>query len=416
MIFEAILPRSSVDARAARVPGHIALIGNALPRRCGLATFTSDTLSGLRHSFPGMTVDLYAMDDGTGVTYADDIHTIAADDPIAYRRAAAEIEASGAEAIWLQHEYGIFGGSAGDHILRLLERTTLPLIVTLHTVLEAPDADQRRVLDVLLHRADHIIVMAELGRRILTRTYGVAAARVAVIPHGVPDRALVATDSMKPRFGLAGRKTILTFGLLAPDKGIEGMIAAMPAVVAAQPDALYIVLGATHPNLKRQAGEAYREQLMAQARSLGVEDNVRFVDAFVDQPDLLDWLQAADVYVTPYRKRDQITSGTLSFAVGLGKPVVSTPYIHATEILDDGHGVLVDFDSSVQLAQAVAQLLAHDETRLALAARAYARGRTMTWGKSSEAAVALIADSLAAPRPPRIGQVSRPSTSHRCSG
>ncbi|MGV3480905.1 MAG: glycosyltransferase [Sphingobium sp.] len=401
---------ATIDSATGKIerPSHIALIGNSLPRRCGLATFTSHTLQALKANFPDLTVDLYAMDDGTGIVYPDGVRTIAQDDPIAYRDAAREIERGGAQAIWLQHEYGIFGGIAGDHILALLDRVNLPLLVTLHTVLEHPGADERRVLEAIARRASKLIVMAEKGRALLRTVYGVSDRQIEVIPHGVPDRPFVAPDAAKPRFGFAGRDVILTFGLLAPDKGIEYVVEAMPAIAAAHPNALYIVLGATHPNLIRQQGEAYREQLQARVAELGMSGHVRFIDAFVEQEDLLDYLEAADIYATPYVKRDQITSGTLSYAVALGKPVVSTPYIHATEILADDHGVLVDFRNSAAIAAAVTGLFDDRAGRAALAGRAYARGRTMLWSRASERAVALLA-AMKGKRPARIaGKPARP--------
>ncbi|MES2496243.1 MAG: glycosyltransferase family 4 protein [Pseudomonadota bacterium] len=378
------------DRESALHLNHIAIVGNALPRRCGLATFTSHVVDALGERFPDLTVDHYAMDDGSGIAYPESVRTIAADDPADYRLAAGLIEASGAQAIWIQHEFGIFGGDAGCHILRLIERSTLPIIATLHTVLENPSPGEREVFAALLARASHLIVMAERGRRILREVYGVADDRIAVIPHGVPDRPYVEPEIAKTRLGLAGRKIIMTFGLLAPDKGIGTMIEVMPSLIAAHPDCCYVVIGATHPNLIREQGEAHRESLMALADRLGVADNIRFVDAFLDQEELLDWLEACDVYVTPYLNLAQITSGTLSYAVGLGKPVVSTPYLHAAEILADGHGVLVPPRDSRALAQAVSDLLGDDEAREALAGRAYALGRTLLWPKAVERALTLI--------------------------
>ncbi|WP_420801976.1 glycosyltransferase [Sphingomonas cavernae] len=368
-----------------------------------MATFTSDTCDALAARFPAMTVDLYAMDDGSGIAYPEHIATIDQNDPAAYRAAARKIAESGARAIWLQHEYGIFGGTAGELILNLLDRVNLPVLVTLHTVLEKPGPDERRVLEALARRASKLIVMAEKAREILRRVYGVADAQIAVIPHGVPDRPLVAPDSVKPRFGFEGRRVILTFGLIAPGKGIEVMIDAMPRIVAAHPETLYVVLGATHPNLVRREGEAYREKLHALAETLGVSDHVRFIDAFVDPDELLDYLQAADVYVTPYLNRDQITSGTLSYAVSVGKPVVATPYIHATEILDENHGVLVNFGDSAQMAAAIVRLLEDDAGRDALAERAYARGRTMLWSRLAERA-AMILGEMEQRAPMRLGK------------
>jgi glycosyltransferase involved in cell wall biosynthesis len=394
--------RIAAAADAAPV-GHIALIGNFLPRKCGIATYTTDTFSALRARYPDLQVDVYAMDDHPGrYDYPPEVTgSIAQNDRAAYLETARRIEASGAKAIWLQHEYGIYGGPAGEHILALLDRTTLPLIVTLHTVLEKPSVDERRVMEALLRRASRVIVMAERGRDILTRVHGANPRMILSIPHGVPDRALADPALFKPRFGWEGRQVILTFGLLAPNKGIESMIEAMPTIVSHHPDAIYVVLGATHPNLVAHEGEAYRDGLKMLAKELGVADNVAFIDAFVDHDDLIDYLQAADVYATPYNNPAQITSGTLSYAVGVGKPVVSTPYVHASEILDDGHGVLVDFGDSAGFAREIDRLLTDEAARHELAARAYARGRTMIWPRLAESALSEIGAMVAA-RPSRM--------------
>ncbi|MEZ0494787.1 glycosyltransferase [Sphingomonas sp. IW22] len=390
------------EAKAPEIE-RIALIGNFLPRQCGLATFTTHCYQALTARFPDLVVDVYAMDDHPGrYDYPPEVTgTIPQDDRMAYLAAARRIEESGAQAVWVQHEYGIYGGSAGDHLLALLDRVTAPVIVTLHTVLERPSADERRVMEALLRRAGKVIVMAEKGREILTRVHGADARKVAMIPHGVPDRPFVEPDSMKARFGWQGQRVIFTFGLLAPNKGIETMISAMPAIVAAEPRAHYVVLGATHPNLIAHEGEAYRERLIAQAADLGVADHVHLIDGFADEPALLDYLQAADVYATPYNNPAQITSGALSFAVSMGKPVVSTPYIHATEILDDAHGVLVDFADVDGFARAIAGLLADDDARMALSMRAYQRGRTMLWPRLAESVMTEIAHVIAA-RPRRL--------------
>ena len=368
----------------------LALIGNFLPRQCGLATFTTDVYDALRDRYPDLQVDVYAMDDHPGrydypaaVTAA-----IPQDDLSSYIDTARRIDASGAQAIWVQHEYGIYGGPAGEHLLALLDRTTLPVIVTLHTILEKPSADERRVLEGLLRRSARIIVMAERGREILQRVYGASPRQIVMIPHGVPDRALIEPDQLKARFGWQDRDVVLTFGLLAPNKGIETIIEAMPAVIAIRPRALYVVLGATHPNLVAQEGERYRDSLKALAVERGVADNVAFIDGFVEHDELIEYLQAADIYATPYLNPAQITSGTLSYAVGVGKAVVSTPYVHATEILADGHGVLVDFRNSAAFAREIGRLLSNERDRKALSARAYARGRTMIWPRLAEATVA----------------------------
>jgi glycosyltransferase involved in cell wall biosynthesis len=388
---------------------HLALIGNFLPRKCGIATYTTDFYTALKRRFPELIVDVYAMDDRPGAyDYPPEVtRAIAENDRRAYLDAARAIEASGAQAVWLQHEYGIFGGPAGELILALLDRVSAPLIVTLHTVLERPNPDERRVLEALLKRAAKVVVMAERGRGILTRVYGADARKVVMIPHGVPDRPLVEPDAMKARFGWQARKVVLTFGLLAPGKGIETLIEALPAIVAAEPRALYVLVGATHPNLVAHEGEAYRDRLKALAVELGVEGNIAFVDRFVEQEELLDHLQAADIYVTPYTNPAQITSGTLSYAIGVGKAVVSTPYVHAAEILANDHGRLVPFGDSAALAAAIAGLFADDAERRRLSERAYARGRTMIWPRLAEAAIGEV-DAILATKPRRLLRSTMP--------
>jgi len=384
---------------------HLALLGNFLPRKCGIATFTTDTYTALAERYPGIQVDVYAMDDLPGqYAYPPQVTgSIAQNDRSAYLEAARKIEASGAEALWIQHEYGIFGGAAGELLLALTDRVSIPVIVTLHTILERPSADERRVMEALIRRASTLIVMAEKGREILKRVHGVDDGKIEVIPHGVPDRDFADTAAFKAKFGWEGRDVVLTFGLLASNKGIETMIEAMTTVVARHPDALYVLLGATHPNLLAHEGEAYRDRLLAQVESAGVGRNVQFVNRFVEQSDLLDYLQAADLYVTPYLNPAQITSGTLSYAVSMGKPVISTPYIHATEILADGHGVLVDFSDSAAFAREINSLLGDDAARTMLADRAYARGRTMLWARLAERAVAEI-DVILDEKPRRIAR------------
>jgi len=382
---------------------HLALIGNFLPRKCGIATFTTDTYTALAERYPDIQVDVYAMDDLPGhYAYPPQVTgSIAQNDRSAYLETARKIEASGAEALWIQHEYGIFGGAAGEQLLALTDRVSVPVIVTLHTVLERPSADERRVMEALIRRASTLIVMAEKGREILKRVHGVEDSKIEVIPHGVPDRAFADTADFKPAFGWQGRDVILTFGLLAPSKGIETMIEAMPAVAAAHPSALYVILGATHPHLVAHEGEAYRDRLKAQIATLGLQDNVAFVDGFVEQSELLDYLQAADIYATPYPNPAQITSGTLSYAVSMGKPVISTPYIHATEILDQDHGVLVDFGDSASFSREINRLLGDKDARLALAKRAYDRGRTMLWARLAERAIEAF-DAILDEKPHRI--------------
>lgn len=393
-------------ARTRRLPAHVALLGNFPPRLCGLATYTFDSWQSLRAHPSCPAVDVYAMDDGQVQGYGPEIEQlIPQDDITAYQALADKIDVSGAQVLWIQHEYGIFGGDAGSHLLALINRVQTPIAVTLHTILENPNDTQRAVMDQLLARASTIIVMAKKGRDILATTHGIDPARVTVIPHGIPDRALVAPSDARRRLGLEDRPTILTFGLLSPDKGISDMIEAMPAIVAKTPDAHYIVLGATHPHLKRNDGESYRESLIARVAELGLTSNVSFVDRFCELDELTDWLGAADIYVTPYRNPAQITSGTLSYAIGLGKAVVSTPYVHATEILADNHGILVPMQTPEALADAVSRLLTNDRLRTDMAERAYNRGRSMIWQCNAENVMTTMADGLQDNRVKRVGMV-----------
>ena len=366
-------------------PSHIALIGNFPPQRCGLATFTADTRQALIEHDSSPRVDTYIFRDDDDCVYPDDItHLMRRDHRAAYRQAAARIMASGADRVLIQHEFGIYGGNDGAFICDLIERVDLPVAITLHTILKEPSVGQAEIMRRLIAASDVLIVMAEYGRTVLRDHYGVPDTKIAVVPHGIPDFDYQAPDEAKPALGLEGRKVILTFGLLSPDKGIDRMIEAMPSIVREQPDALYIVLGATHPNLKAQEGEALRTALQARARDLGMENHIRWINAFVEMDELIAYLRAADVYVTPYLNPIQITSGTLSYAVGMGKPVVSTPYIHASELLTDGNGMIVPFLDEDALAEAVGGLLRDDDRRDAMARTAYARGRTMVWDRYAE--------------------------------
>lgn len=398
-----VLPRQRI--------ARIALIGNHLPRRCGLATYTTDVARALARRFPDIRVDIWAMNDG-GKSYAYPDHlagTIEQDESASYLEAARAITASQADMVWIQHEFGIYGGRAGELILSLIDRMTVPVAVAMHTVLAEPDRDQRRVTLALVERCETIIVMAEAARQLLIAQYGADPSQVIVIPHGIPDRPFSETAPMKARLGLQGRDVIMTFGLLSPGKGIETMIAAMPAIVRRNPKALYVVLGATHPHCIALSGEAYRESLAALAEELGVAAQVRFLDAFVEHDELLDYLTAADIYVTPYLNPAQVTSGTLAYAVGLGKPVVSTPYVHARELLGSGIGHLVEFADSAGFAAAVGGLLEDREAMFDLRLRSYALGRTMIWPRLAEASLARfeeVADRAAKKplplRPPEI--------------
>jgi glycosyltransferase involved in cell wall biosynthesis len=364
----------------------IAVIGNSLPRRCGIATFTTDLQKAISTSRPNLETCIVAMTDrGQAYDYPSSVALQIKDGDIEeYKRAADFLNAGRFDTVCLQHEFGIFGGEAGAHILVLLSRLTMPVVTTFHTVLADPTAVQRAVMQRIVNASSKVVVMANKGRELLRSAYQVPDDKIEVIAHGIPDAAFVGPDAAKAKLGFSGRSVILTFGLLSPNKGIEVVIDAMPAILQRRADAVYVVLGATHPNLVRDQGEAYRESLVARVRELGVEDHVVFLDRFVNQATLLEFISMCDVYVTPYLKEAQMTSGTLAYSFGLGKPVVSTPYWHARELLNDGRGVLVPFGDAAAIGDEIAELLTDDARRQAMCLRAYAVSRTMTWERTAE--------------------------------
>ncbi|MBI3792559.1 MAG: glycosyltransferase family 4 protein [Gemmatimonadetes bacterium] len=380
-------------ALEARAPGssrlrRVALVGNHLPRRCGIATFTSDLGAAIAAAFPALDEFVVAMNDGgqrhpyPGVVRAE----IDEADAASYRRAAEFLNVTGVDVVSLQHEYGIFGGAAGSLVLELLRGLEMPVVTTLHTLLADPDAAQRAVMDEIVQRSERLVVMSAHAAATLMRVHGVPADRVDLIPHGIPEVMFAPSDIAE--LDVAGREVLLTFGLLSPDKGIEHVIDALPAILAVHPHTVYIVLGATHPHVKAHAGESYRAMLADRARRLGVADSVRFHDAFVTEPQLAAFLAAADVYVTPYLNLEQSTSGTLAFAVGAGTAVISTPYRYACEVLAEGRGLLVPPRDAAAIADAAIGLLDDPARRGAMSARAAAFGRTMGWPQVAEQHVA----------------------------
>lgn len=319
-------------------------------------------------------------DHGCSYDYPPDVLMEIGDETIEdYARAADVLNAGAVDVVSLQHEFGIFGGPAGEHVMQLLTRLNMPIVTTLHTVLAAPSPAERDVLDRIVALSTRVVVMAEKGRELLHDIHLVPAGKIEVIPHGIHDFPFVEPDEAKATFGFAGRPVILTFGLLSPNKGIEVVIDAMPEILRRCPTVAYVVLGATHPNLVRDQGETYRRGLAARARALGVADHVVFLDGFVDKATLLDAISMCDVYVTPYLDEAQMTSGTLAYSFGLGKAVVSTPYWHAKELLADGRGILVPFSDAGATAKAIGQLLIDRRRRQSMSRRAYASSRSMTW-------------------------------------
>lgn len=396
-------PFTAEDAQPAALtrPCRVALIGTYAPRKCGIATFTSDVVREFARYNPDIALDVYALDNPAAapVVYEGVAQVISQDCAEDYLLAARRINESGADAVWLQHEYGIFGGEEGSMVCDFVDRIAAPLVLTLHTVLGDPSPVQKHILAHLVSRSSRIMVMSAHGRELLISRYGASPEMIEVIPHGAPDRPFGRGWMFRDAMGLAGRRVLMTFGLLGPGKGLERVIEALPAIVARHPEVVYRIVGATHPNLVARDGESYREGLQDLARTLGVEAHVEWDNRFLDTGELLDQLEACDIYITPYPGLQQATSGTLSYAVALGKAVVSTPYVHARELLTGDVGALIEPGSSQAIANAVCDLL-DDPARLEeMQRRAYARGRTTIWPAFADAGARLLSRAVApAPR------------------
>lgn len=364
-------------------PRNIACLGNYVPRQCGIATFNYDTRAAIAGTDPEVNAFVVAVSDrAEGYAYPPEVRfQFFQHDREAYRRAADYLNFSNVELVCVQHEFGIYGGPAGSYLIPLLRDLRMPVVTILHTILDNPDPDQRRVMLELDKLSARLIVMSERGKQFLMDIYGITPKKIAVIPHGIPDTPFVDPNYNKDKFGVEGRPTLLTFGLLSPGKGLEYAIKALPKIVAKVPDVAYMVVGATHPNLIREDGEAYRESLQHMAEELGVSDNLIFYNRFVDIDELTEFIGAADIYITPYLNPAQITSGTLAYSFGSGKAVVSTPYWHAEELLSDGRGVLVPFRDSEAIAEAVTELLQDEPKRHRIRKTAYQIGRGMVWSE-----------------------------------
>ena len=379
----------------------IAMLGNHLPRECGIATFTTDLGEAIAAEFAEVDCFAVAMNDaGRRHAYPARVRfEIAERDIASYRRAADFLNVNTVDVVCVQHEYGIFGGKAGSHVLHLLRELRMPIVTTLHTILGAPNLPQRRAMDELAQLSERLVVMSEQGIALLREVHNVPEGKIDLIPHGIP--SVPVANGSKGRLGIEGKSVILTFGLLSPDKGIEHVIDALPTILARFPDTIYIVLGATHPHVKEHHGETYRLMLENRAQSLGVDSNMIFHNRFVSQGELTEFVSAADIYITPYLQPQQITSGTLAYAVGCGKAVISTPYLYARELLAEGRGILVPWRDPQAIAREVVGLLGDEAGRLALCERAAACGHSMMWpavarryAQSFERACAEHADRL----------------------
>ncbi|HUD49204.1 MAG TPA: glycosyltransferase family 4 protein [Candidatus Baltobacteraceae bacterium] len=308
---------------------------------------------------------------------------IAEQDLPSYLRAADFLNITDVDVVCVEHEFGIFGGPAGSHVLALLRELQMPIVTTLHTILREPNAEQPRVMRELIPLSTRLVVMSERGRKLLLDVYRAPAAKIDLIPHGIPDMPFADPNYFKDEFGVAGKQVLLTFGLLSPNKGIEYALRALPDIIREFPNVIYIVLGQTHPNLLRDEGEAYRLSLERLAKDLGVQRHIVFFNRFVELEELMRFIGAADIYLTPYLTETQITSGTLAYAFGAGNAVVSTPYWHAAELLTAERGKLVPFRDSAAIAVAVVELLRDEPLRHSMRKNAYKLGRDMVWSRAA---------------------------------
>lgn len=380
---------------------NVAVLGDFLPRKCGIATFTSDLCAALSENSDARCFVVPVNDIEGGYDYPESVRfEIEEQDFASYQRAADFLNISNVDVVSLQHEFGIFGGNCGSHVLALLRELKMPVVTTLHTILREPTAEQRRVMQEVIAHSARVVTMTQKGHEFLREIYGVPAEKIDLIPHGIPDMPFVDPNYYKDKFGVEGKLLLLTFGLLSPNKGIESVLHALPEIVKQFPNFVYIVLGATHPNLVREQGETYRFSLERLAKGLHVQKHVIFHDRFVSLEELKEFIGAADIYITPYLNEAQITSGTLSYAFGAGKAVISTPYWHAQELLAEDRGVLVPFGDPAAIAREVIGLLKDETRRHAIRKSAYKLGREMIWSNVAR----MYLDSLSRARWERSDQ------------
>ncbi len=369
------------------LPSRIAVVGNYLPRKCGIATFTTDLCDAIHAEYGG--AELLALpvnDTEEGYNYPARIRFALSQDELAsYRQAAEFLNFSNIDLVCLQHEYGIYGGPAGGHIVEFLRRLHMPIVTTLHTVLRDPDPDQWAVMEAIAALSDRLIVMSRQSAEILQEVFHVSLEKIDLIPHGIPDLAFTDPNFYKDAFGTEGKEVLLTFGLLSPNKGIENVIQALPSILARHPNVVYMISGITHPHILRHDGQdKYRLYLQNLVRELGLEDKVIFRNRFVTAQELVELIGAADIYITPYKHKGQVVSGTLAYALSAGKAIISTPYLHATELLDDERGVLVPFDDPQAIAAKTIELLDNGTARHAMRKRAYLYSRDMVWNRVAQ--------------------------------
>jgi len=374
-----VLPRPTL-------PSRVAFVGNYLPRKCGIATFTTDLCDAIHAEYSATELLALPVNDTVeGYSYPERVRfELSEDNLTSYRQAADFLNFSNIDLVCLQHEYGIFGGAAGSNILELLRRLHMPVVTTLHTVLRHPNPDQRRVMTEIATLSDRLIVMSRQSSEILQEVFAVPAEKIDLIPHGIPDLPFTDPHFYKDAFGTEGKMVLLTFGLLSPNKGIENVIEALPEILRHHENVVYMISGVTHPHVLRQEGDKYRQSLQSLAKKLGVEANVIFRNRFVSPQELVELIGAADIYITPYKHKGQVVSGTLAYALSAGKAIISTPYLHAVELLDDERGALVPFDDPGAIATKTLELLDNPTARHAMRKRAYLYSRDMVWNRVAQ--------------------------------
>ncbi len=391
----------------AKIPiRRIAFVGNYLPAKCGIATFTADLTESLAVRYPDITFLVLPTSDPNVGRYPERVRfVIEKDDVASYKQAAYFLNMNHIDLVCLQHEYGIFGGPSGRHILALLKELHMPIITTFHTILDKPIKEQEKIFREIVRTSDRLVVMTRRDLGIVKDRHKLSREKINLIPHGIPDVPFIDPNFYKDQIGVEGKYVLLTFGLLSANKGIENVIKALPAIIEKHPQVVYIVLGATHPNVLRAEGDTYRESLVALADKLQVTEHVLFHDRFVSLDKLIEYISTADIYITPYNHKEQSVSGTLAYAVGLGKAVISTPYWHAEELLAEGRGILVPFKDPGAIAKQVLFLLDNEVKRHTLRKRAYLKTRVMTWDESARKYMGSFSHSLESrrihPRPAR---------------
>ncbi|MFC1817125.1 glycosyltransferase family 4 protein, partial [Thermodesulfobacteriota bacterium] len=363
----------------------VAVIGNYLPRQCGIATFTTDLVEGLSAEAPDVYCWTVAMNDKPeGYPYPEKVRfEINQSNLTEYNVASQFLNINQADTVCVQHEYGIFGGPAGGHLLKLLGDLRMPVVTTLHTVLKDPSPEYRDVMCKLSDLSDKLVVMSRKASDLLKDIYVVPEEKITFIHHGIPDMPFIDSNFYKDKFGVEGKKVLLTFGFLSPNKGIENVLQALPEVIKKHPDVVYIILGATHPHILKLQGDAYRIMLQQLVRKLDIGEHIIFQNRFVELKELCEFLGIADIYITPYLEEAQITSGTLAYAMGTGKAIISTPYWYAAEMLAEGRGRIVPFNNPDAIAQQIIDLLDNDVERNTMRKKAYIFSREAVWKEVS---------------------------------